>query len=214
AADSGDTTLATEPLGLRRSYAAETMRLVRSRLDVSLALFSLLMGIDVLFEHRMPGHEGVVGAYGLEILLCVVACLLTRVRRLARHTIPLAVGATSGLALIMLGYSATIAAPAEAVVIGQVCLITCLAVVLPWGVRAQLVLAAISFAGFTLLLPLFSRTTPALFSLIGLSAGVASSCVAAFLLERYRFEAFTRAAERSRAYALQEEEAEISTALL
>ncbi|MEW6272919.1 MAG: HAMP domain-containing sensor histidine kinase [Thermodesulfobacteriota bacterium] len=214
AAEPAGSTLAADPLGLRRSYAVETARLVRARLDVSLPLFIVFMGIDVLFERRMPGHESVVVAYAAEIVICLVAFALTRIPRLAEHVTAIATVATSGLALAMVIYSAYVGSPADAVAIGQVCMMTCLAVVLPWGWRAQLVLAGTSFVSFTAALPLLAQTSPSLFALVGMVTGATSSCVAAIFLDRYRFEAFTRAAERSRAYALQEEEAEISTALL
>ena len=199
---------------LARAYQRETARLVRARLDLSLAFFLLFMGIVVLFERRMLGHERVTLAYAVELTIAVLATILTRVERFADATTTIAALATSGLALSMLVFSAMIRSPWDPVAIGQVCLMTCLAIVLPWGWRAQLLLTTVSVGGFVILLPSFETTTPVIYALVALMTSATTSCFAAFFLDRYRFQAFARAVELSRAYALQQEEAEISTALL
>ena len=104
--------------------------------------------------------------------------------------------------------------PSDPVALGQVCLMTCLAIVLPWGWRAQLALAATSLVGFLAVKPFLELTTPHVFAVVSLATGVTTSTLAAYFLDRYRFEAFARTAELSRAYELQQEEAEVSSALL
>jgi signal transduction histidine kinase len=199
---------------LATAYASETARLVRQRLDLSVLLFALFMGVVVVFERRIPGHQGVLWAYVAELAFCILGIVSTRVPRLVPHTNAIAALTASALAVSMLVYSAYVHSPADPVAIGQVCVMTCLAVVLPWGWRAQVVVAGTSLAGFVMVLPLLEARSPILFALVGVLTGATVSCAAAFFLDRFRFEAFVRAAELSRAYALQQEEAEISRALL
>jgi signal transduction histidine kinase len=196
------------------AYELETARLIRSRLDLAVTLFLLFMGIVVLAERRMPGHERVVHAWLIELAICMVAVVLIRMPRFARAAKPIAVLCMGGLALTMLVFSATVASPFDPVAVGQVCLITCLAIVLPWGLQAQMTLAAISLAGFFLVMPFLQKSGPTVYAMVVLATGATTSSLAAYFLDRYRFVAFARAAELSRAYAQQQEEAEVASVLL
>ena len=205
---------AVDPRALAAAYRRESNRLIRIRLELSLTFFLVFMGIVVLVERRMPGHGGVVTAFAVELLIGGTAVLLARRPRLSEATRPIAVAAMAGIALTMLVFSSTVRSPWDPAALGQVCLIACLAIVLPWGWRPQLALATISCVGFVLATPFLDRASPAVYPLVALGTGATTSTFAAFFLDRYRFEAFARAAELSRAYALQQEEAEISGALL
>lgn len=199
---------------LGEAYAAESARLIRARLDLALAAFAVFMGVVVLLERRIPGHEGITTAYWLELAICLAGVVLTRIRRFEHLIAAIAASTASGLALVMIAVSVVLDVPADPVALGQVCLMTCLAVVLPWGWRAQLVLAGTSLMGFGLALPSLPATSPPIFAVIGVVTGATTSCAAAYFLERYRFEAFRQAAQLSLANALQRQEAEVSRGLL
>ncbi len=202
------------PQDLASAYASETARLVRQRLDLAVLLYALAMGVVVFFQRHIPGHEGILWAYVAELAFCVLGVTATRVPSLVPHTNAIAVLTASALAVVMLAYSGWTGSRAEPLAIGQVCVMTCLAVVLPWGLRSQAMLVATSLAGLVTVLPLLDARSPLIFSLVAVVTGATVSVAAAFFLDRYRFQAFVRAAELSRAYALQQEEAEISRALL
>ena len=204
---------AAEP-DLRLAYERETARLLRGRLELSFAFFLLFMGIVVLVERRMPGHAGVVYAFLIEAVIGGTALLLTRVPRFELATRRIAVLAMIGLSYTMLIYSGMVQSPWDPTALGQVCLMACIAIVLPWGWRAQLALALSSLAGFALVMPLLDQNSPGVYILVALLTGATTSTFAAFFLDRYRFQAFARAVELTRAHALQQEEAEISGALL
>jgi len=199
---------------LARAYDVETARLIRVRLDLATGIFLLFMGVVALVERRMPGHEGVVVAYAVEMAICLAAVTLLRLAHFELAARTIAVLCTGGLALTMLVFSATVRSSWDPVAIGQVCLVTCLAIVLPWGWRAQLALVAISLGGFVLAAPFLDRSTPSVYVTVVLATAAATSTLAAFFLDRYRFEAFARTAELSHAYARQQEEAEVASVLL
>ena len=196
------------------AYQLETSRLIRSRLEPAIALYLLFLGIVVAIEHITPGNHGVAIAYAFEVLICAAAIAANRMQRFAHAARTIAVGCMSALALIMLAYSAAVANPWDPVAIGQVCLMTCVAILLPWGWAAQLVLVTVSFGGFLLTMPLLHQTSPAVYPLVALLTGGTTSVWAALLLDRYRFQSFAHAAELSYAYARQQEEAETAAALL
>jgi len=199
---------------MAHAYEVETSRLLRSRLAVTMALYLLFLGTLTLFERRLPGRARIDVALAIEILCCVSAVVLVRIPRFARAVRPIAVAATSGLAITMVGYAASIQSAWDAVVIGQVCLMTCLAILLPWGWKAQLAISTVSLTAFALATPYLEPAPSSLYAVVGLLSAATTSSVAAFLVDRYRFEALARTSELSHAYALQREEAEISRVLL
>jgi signal transduction histidine kinase len=197
-----------------RAFQLETRRLIRSRLELSTTLFLIFMGIVVAIESATSGGSGVLLAYALEMLICVAAVIANRTRSCEPAARTIALLCMCGLAVVMLVYSAAVGNAWEAVAVGQICLMTCIAIVLPWGWRPQLVLVAVSSVGFLLSTTFLHRTTPAVYPLVGLLTSGTTSVWAAFLLDRFRFQSFAHAADLSSAYARQQEEAEVSTALL
>lgn len=196
------------------AYQLETSRLIRSRLELAIAIFLLFVGIVVAIERISPGNPGTTIAYAFEVLICAAAVCANRSARFAHAARTTSLLCMCGLALVMLVYSAVIGNPWDPVAIGQVCLMTCIAIVLPWGWRPQLVLATVSCGGFVLAMPFLRASSPPVYPLVALLTSGTTSVWAAFLLDRYRFQSFTHAAELSSAYARQQEEAEVSTALL
>ena len=197
-----------------RAYHLETSRLIRSRLELATALYLLFVGIVVAIERVTPGNPGTTIAYALEVLTCAAAVTANRMERFAHAVRTVAVACMATLAVVMLVYSAAIANPWDPVAIGQVCLMTCVAILLPWGWGAQLVLVTVSVGGFLLTMPFLRQTTPAVYPLVALLTSGTTSVWAALLLDRYRFQSFAHAAELSYAYARQQEEAETAAALL
>jgi signal transduction histidine kinase len=88
----------------------------------------------------------------------------------------------------------------------QVCLLTGLAVTLPWSWRAQLAVAITALAGFAVALPRLVVHDTVTYSVLALLAGATTAVVGVRFLERYRRDAFFRA-------ALLLEEAEVAAAL-
>ena len=206
--------LPNESIAAHLAYEAETARLIRSRLELAVALVLLFVGIVVAVEHASPGNPGTTVAYAFEVLICAASVTANRMRRFAHASRTVAVLCMSGLAVVMLVYSATVGNPWDPVAIGQVCLMTCVSILLPWGWRPQLALVVTSFGGFLLSAPLLDRTTPAVYPIVALLTSGTTSVWAAFLLDRYRFQSFAHAAELSHAYSRQQEEAETAAALL
>jgi signal transduction histidine kinase len=197
-----------------RAFQLETGRLIRARLELATPLYLVFVGLVVAVESQTAGNAGVTFAYALEVLICVAAVTANRMRRFADAARSIALLCMCSLAVVMLAYSAAVGNAWDAVAIGQVCLMTCIAIVLPWGWRPQLALVVVSCGGFLLSLAFLQRTTPAVYPVVGLLTSGTTSVWAAFLLDRYRFQSFAHAADLSSAYARQQEEAEVSTALL
>lgn len=202
------------PQNASDAYEIETRRLIRSRLELATALFLLFVGIVVVIESMTPGNPGTTIAYAFEVAICAAAICANRSTRFAHAARTTSLLCMCGLAVVMLVYSAAIGNPWDPVAVGQVCLMTCIAIVLPWGWRAQLTLVIVSCGGFLLSLPFLRESSPAVYPLVALLTSGTTSVWAAFLLDRYRFQSFAHAAELSSAYARQQEEAEVAAALL
>ena len=196
------------------AYRIETRSLIRSRLELSVMVYLLFVGIVVAVEHSTPGNPGTTIAYALEVLVCSASVVANRSRRFEHASREIALLCMCALALVMLAYSAAIGNPWDPVAIGQVCLMTCVSILLTWGWRPQLALAVVSLGGFLLSMPFLQRSTPTVYPLVALLTSATTSVWAALLLDRYRFQSFTHAAELSQASARQQEEAETSAALL
>src|SRR5258707_13355593 len=88
----------------------------------------------------------------------------------------------------------------------QVFLLTGLVETLPWSWRAQLAVAVTALAGFAVAAPHLLVNDTLAFSALAMLTGATTSVVGVRFLERYRRDAFVRA-------ALLTEEAEVSAAL-
>ena len=102
----GELRRADPPAVLADGYERETARLIRARLDLAIAFFLLFMGIVVLVERRLPGHERVVIAYGVEMTICLAALVAIRIPALELAARTIAVLCMTGIALAMLAISA------------------------------------------------------------------------------------------------------------
>ncbi|MGH7340509.1 MAG: sensor histidine kinase, partial [Candidatus Rokuibacteriota bacterium] len=121
---------------------------------------------------------------------------------------------TALVVLLLLRYNLLVGAPAERCVMFQVCLVTAVVVLMPWGWRPQLFVAAASLVGFHLVAPQLPASDALQYAVVGLFSAGVTSVWGAFFLDRYRYEAFSRAALLTHASAVQQEETEIAAALL
>ena len=160
-----------EETALRDVQRAETDRLLATRLDLTAVLFLVFVGGSVVIEAtQVPARARALWLiYGLEALVCLLAVVACRVPRLPLGPRAIAAALASALAALLSAYNASLGGSVERLAMTQVCLLTGLVVLLPWGWRAQLAVAAASFASFGLALPhlftsdslLMSRTWPA-----------------------------------------------------
>ena len=160
-----------EETALRDAHRAETDRLLATRLDLTAVLFLVFVGGSVVIEAtQVPARARALWLiYGLEALVCLLAVVACRVPRLPLGPCAIAAALASALAALLSAYNASLGGSVERLAMTQVCLLTGLVVLLPWGWRAQLAVAAASFASFGLALPhlftsdslLMSRTWPA-----------------------------------------------------
>jgi signal transduction histidine kinase len=197
-----------EQTALAAAYRAETGRLLCRRLDLTISLALLFLGIGVIGERlSYPERAHAITIwYGTTLFVCafgVVACRLPGLRA-APQTIGVAVMAA--FALIVSWYEVLIGTPVEKAAMGHLCLLTSLVVMLPWGWRAQLGVVVTALAGFAVAVPYLLVRDTLWDSIITLVTGATSSVCGAFFLDRYRWDAFART-------ALLEQEADVAAAL-
>ena len=198
------------------AYAEETRRAIRHRLTVAVGLFLLFVGLVVLLEpvyHPERGHT-LRDIYGIEIAVCALGLLVERLslRRLGTETVGALVCAC--LSLLMIGYNVLVGGQAERCAMFQVCLLSGLVVLVPWGWRSQLLVATASLGGFVVAAPRLPATDALVYSTVALLAGAATSVIGTAFLDRYRHDAFVRTALLALASALTREEAETAAVLV
>ena len=116
------------------------------------------------------------------------------VRRLRPWTTAVVSLVTALIVLLLLHYNLLVGAPAERCVMFQVCLVTAVVVLMPWGWRPQLFVAATSLVGFHVVAPQLPASDALQYAVVGLFSAAVTSVWGAFFLDRYRYEAFARAA--------------------
>jgi signal transduction histidine kinase len=213
------------------AYEAETARVITARLPYAAIGFVVTMASAWIFEHY--AHPERSFAYGtvllLEILVCLVAFLITRSSTISPQRRIDAVTATMVvLAALMASYH--VIAPGELAVllIALTYLTVGTMVLFPWGFRAQSTIGAVCFVFF---LAAAIAGVPSIIPIgieaLGLLFIAAFSSAAARLDERAKRTLFVRDAElqeaneelrrevteRKKAEALIHEQAEIAAAL-
>jgi signal transduction histidine kinase len=193
---------------IEAAYHAEIGRLLRRRLQLTVFLYLLFVGVGVYAErasYPMRAHL-ITAIYLAEVLASGTALIAIRVSRLRDR--PGLVGAVlaSILSLLMVGYDASVGNVVERSAMAQVCLLTGLVVTLPWSWRAQLAVAVTALIGFAVAAPHLVVNDTLAFSVLAMLTGATTSVVGVRFLERYRHDAFLRA-------ALLTEEAEVAAAL-
>ncbi len=193
---------------IEAAYHAEIGRVLRRRLVLTLSLFLVFVGAGVWAERASYPERAyfITAIYLAEVVACATAALALRLPAL-RHR-PGLVGAavTSVLSLLMAAYDAHVGNVVERSAMAQVCLLTGLVVILPWSWRAQLAVATTALAGFAAAVPHLVVNDTLTYSILAMATGAITSVVGVRFLERYRRDAFLRA-------ALLTEEAEVAAAL-
>jgi signal transduction histidine kinase len=205
-----------EPSILRAAYREETARLLRRRLDLASALFLLFISLACVLEwtYFPERRHRLQIVYGAEVLACVVAAVACRLSRFRLSTGAIAAILSATLAGLMSYYNIASGARIEPLAMGQICLLSGLVVLLPWGWRAQLVVAAAAVLSVGLGAADLVGAESFAYALLGLIAGGTTSVCGALFLDRYRYDAFVRTALLSQASAIKQEEADIAAALL
>ncbi|HTD27718.1 MAG TPA: ATP-binding protein [Candidatus Elarobacter sp.] len=206
----------TAPEATAAAYIEETRREIRHRLGIVLGFFLLSVGIAMLLEpiyHPERGHT-LRDTYGIEIAVCALGLVLERFSLRALTTETVAALVCACLSLLMIRYNVLVGGQAERCAMFQVCLLSGLVVLLPWGWRAQLLIASASLGGFVVAVPHLPATESLVYSILALLTGAVTSVFGAVFLDRYRHDAFVRTTLLSVASALTREEAEIAAALV
>jgi signal transduction histidine kinase len=201
---------------LRAAYRADTARTVRVRLTIAVGFFLFFVGVAVLLERLYHPERGntLFHVYLVELAVCSAGLLAVRRPRLARWTTAVAAALSAGLALLMIRYNVLVGGHAERCAMFQVCLLSGLVATLPWGWRPQLFVVAASLCGFAVAAPHLSGADALVYAGLALASGGATTVWGALFLDRYRAQAFQRTALLAETSTVQQEEAEVSTALV
>ena len=199
---------------VRAGYVQETARLVRRRLNLTVCLFLGFVGLTVYTEYvwHPDRQRAVVVVYVLETAACLATLVAANLGRLRDRVVDVAAGMACALAFLLSAYNAIVRMPPETLAIADVCLLTGVAVLLPWGWRAQAVVCLAAFVGFAAA-RLWSQDLGSPYPWIAVLTGATTSIWGAFFLDRHRYEAFVRTAELAHASAVQQGEAQIASAL-
>jgi signal transduction histidine kinase len=201
---------------LRHAYRDEVAATLRRRFFLGAVLYLSAAGAAVVLEYQHHGARGDVRLHYwfLEVTVWIAGSIALGVGRLRPWTTAIVSLVTALVVGLLLHYNLTVGAPAERCVMFQVCLVTAVVVLMPWGWRPQLFVAATSLIGFHLIAPALPASDALQYAVVGLFSAAVTSIWGAFFLDRYRYEAFSRAALLTHASAAQQEETEIAAALL
>ncbi len=205
-----------DAIALRRAYRDEVAATLRRRFALGAAFYLLAAGAAVVLEYRYHGARGDtrLHLWLVEVGVWLAGFVALGMRRLRPWTTAVVSGVTALIVLLLLYYNLLVGAPAERCVMFQVCLVTAVVVLMPWGWRPQLLVAATSLVGFHVVAPQLPASDALQYAVVGLFSAAVTSVWGAFFLDRYRYEAFARAALLTHASAVQQEETEIAGALL
>jgi len=200
----------------KAAYRAETARLLRPRLDLTVALFVVLVGLSVILEGVYhPERQRVATlVYLTEVLACLAAIVGCRLPPLKEHTIGVAATLAATLAVLLSWYNGHFSGPVERFATAEVCLLSGLVVLLPWGWRAQLSVSAVAILSLGLAEPALRADESFAYAVLALVTGATTSVCGALFLARYRYDAFVRTQLLVRASEVKQEEAEIAEALV
>jgi signal transduction histidine kinase len=192
------------------AYRAEAEQLTAERFPSAVALFTLgALGFGT-FEYIL--HPASLPPFvGLLSLQLVVALPPVLVRRaLARRRRMVKTSIVVGVVLSVLPHLQTvlISLPTELMGIATVCTLTGMALVMPWGVGGQAIIAATNLLAYGTTLALNgAESTAPLFLFFAVSTGAALSVLGAYYLELHRVAIFREA-------TLSEDEAAVNRTLV
>ncbi len=209
------TAIEHDTAAIRDEYLRETGRLLRQRIDLTAGLFLSFVGLALLVDVLVHPQRREIGLwmYGAELLVCAGAVAATRIKATRRHVHVIATVMGSSLGLLMNLYFARVGLAPEIQALGLVCLMTAFAVLIPLGWMAQTALSIASLTGFLFASQGTIPLEQAAYCWVGLITGATTSIFGATFLDRYRYEAFARAALLEQVSTLSQQEARISAAL-
>ncbi len=195
------------PAAVEAAYHREIGRVLRRRLTLIVALYLTFVGIAVAAERTAyPERAPLITAiYLAQVVSAITALVACRVPRVRDRPGMIAATLAAAFSLYMTAYDATVANVVERSAMAQVCLLTGVAVMLPWSWRAQLAVAVAALGGFAAAVPHLVAHDTLTYSALATLTGATTSVFAVRFLERYRRDAFFRA-------ALLTEEAEVAAA--
>ncbi len=201
---------------LAAAYRTETLAAIRQRLLVATACFLIFVGVAVVLEPIYHPERGntLRDNYLLELLVCGIGGLASLARPLERWMRVIAVGVCACLVVLMIRYNVLVGGAAERCAMFQVCLLSGIVVLLPWGWRAHLAVALASLGGFAFAAPRLATSDALAYPALGLLTGAVTSVLGAAFLDGYRFDVFARTALLEQASALKQDEAEVAAALV
>jgi signal transduction histidine kinase len=196
-----------ESAAIHRAYSEERDRVIRARLDVTVGLFLMLVGISVFLERAFhPERSGmIVLIYVVELCVCLFGLVGARQPRFSPRVVAACMG--GALAALLSWYNGLVGGEVERFATAQVCLLSGLLVILPWGWQPQLAVSAVALVSVILATPERAAAEGVAYAILALGTGATTSVCGALFLDRYRHDAFART-------ALQQEEAEIAAALV
>jgi len=201
-------TASVEQTEIAAAYLADTDRALLHRLDLTIFCALLFLAIGAIAECFSYPERALAVAlwYGATALVCACGVAACRVPGLRTAPRVIGVAVMAAFAMIVSGYEVMISTPIEKAAMGHLCLVTSLVVLLPWGWRPQLGAVLGVLTAFAIAAPhLLIRGAP-WDSTTALVTGAVSSVCGAFFLDRYRWQAFLRA-------ALLKQEADVAAAL-
>jgi len=200
---------AFDRLDLRDAYEAEQQATVRTRVQLGALCFLVFVGAGSVLEHANHGERIAVmlPLYLLGVFECGLAVLGLRTPWLRSRPVVVAVLLMCALTVQMQVYNLIVGGFAERVAMSQVCFLTTLALVIPWGWRAQAIVSSTSLVAYVLVLPSLTVPEGMAIPTLGVAVGAIISVAGAAFHERFRHDAFVQA-------ALLREEAETSAALV
>jgi len=196
-------------LDLTAAYEVERQEVVPARAQLGAVLVLVFVGLGWVIESlNASDQSGVLLPFLVTgTLACGLAVLALRRFSARSRPVVVAVALMSWLVLQMNAYDFLVGGLAAPLAMSQVCVLTALALLIPWGWRAQALLSATSLGAFAFVLPHLATGGGIALPALGLGVGALVSVVGAAFHEGFRRDAFMQT-------ALLREEAETSAALM
>jgi signal transduction histidine kinase len=198
------------------AYAEETAQITRKRLGLTVVIFLILIGTSMVAERLFHPERtpAVLTTYALECVVCGLAMLALRVPSWRARPTGVAATLAVALALSMAAYNGVTHGPLELFATANVCLLSGLFVLLPWGWQGQSVAALGAFASLPAASWPGTSVEQLTYAVLAITTATLTSVWGAAYLERYRRDAFVRTALLSYESTVKQQEADISAALL
>jgi signal transduction histidine kinase len=197
---------------LLAAYRENTASIFRGRLLLTIVVFLVFSSVAVVLEAlEHPDRTGVMMfSFAFQVLACLAAAGATRRWSPSSVTAVLA----CLLSVLIAVHRVALGGIADRLAMGYVVLLAGFAALLPLAWRAQLAVALVALGSFTLAAPHLDGPVTFSYPFLPLIAGATIAVMRAFLVDRYRYEAFARTAMFEQLSAATREEADISSALV